>query len=182
MMWIVDVALITVSAAVYSAIEIEMEGKHGWAEKLPTAKNVVGRFTLYHLLMMLFVTIVIGAIFLPRLACSCTPWQAALRFVFYLLLWFLVEDFLWFVLNPYYTLARYDKQHVSWHDRWIGDRMPTHNVAGVLGLVLLAFLEGTWTLFGSLVVASGLAVLSCIGAPSYHKFYNTLHLKEKVTQ
>ena len=32
---------------IYSLIEIEMEGKHGWCKNLPTAKKVVSSFTLY---------------------------------------------------------------------------------------------------------------------------------------
>ena len=42
---------------IYSLIEIEMEGKHGWCKNLPTAKKVVSSFTLYHLLMMSLILI-----------------------------------------------------------------------------------------------------------------------------
>ena len=180
-MW-TDSLIVCASAAVYAAIEIEMEGKHGWAANLPTAKKVLGDFTLYHLYMMLFVAITIGAIFIPRMACSATPWQASIRFLFYLLLWFLVEDFLWFVLNPYFTLKRYSKDNISWHKRWIGKRVPIHNALGVIGLVALTAIEGTWSLVIGLLLSVGFTVCVVFGAPAYHKFYEVLHKREAICQ
>lgn len=177
-----DSLIVCASAAVYSAIEIEMEGKHGWAVNLPTAKKVVGDFTLYHLYMMLFVGIVISAVFIPRMACGVTPWQAAVQFMFYLLLWFLVEDFLWFVLNPYFTLEKYTAENIPWHKKWIGKHIPLHNALGAIGLVALAALEGTYSLYLGLL----LSVLFCgaviFGAPAYHRFYEALHKREAVCQ
>lgn len=31
----------------------------------------------------------------------------------------LVEDFLWFVLNPAFGIGRFDLVHVPWHKHWI---------------------------------------------------------------
>ena len=48
---------------IYSMIEIEMEGKNGWCTHLPTAKNVISSFTLYHLLMMALIFVIFYQMF-----------------------------------------------------------------------------------------------------------------------
>ena len=172
---IYDASFLFWSALIYALLEIEMEGKHGWCEKLPTAKRVVGPFTLYHVYMNIFIVIMISMIFIPRFYVACnssefTPWSAVCCFVFYLLLWFLLEDFLWFVMNPHYTLCKYKKEHIKWHTQWVGP-VPLHNILGILGLVAVAFAEGSWLLFVAAAVAVGWTFLTMWIAPLYHKFY-----------
>lgn len=169
------------SALIYALIEIEMEGKHGWAEKLPTAKKVIGTFTLYHIYMMVFLLIMISMIFIPRFYIACntsefTPWSAVCCFLFYLLAWFLLEDFLWFVFNPYYTLCKYNKENVTWHKDWVGN-IPVHNIVGGLGLAALAFVEGSWLLFLSAAILLGWTFLSMWVSPFYHSFYHEIRGK-----
>jgi hypothetical protein len=33
----------------------------------------------------------------------------------FVIVFFIVEDFLWFVLNPAYGIRRFRKQHIWWH-------------------------------------------------------------------
>ena len=35
------------------------------------------------------------------------------------MLFWIVEDFLWFVFNPAYGIARFDPAHVAWHKHWL---------------------------------------------------------------
>ena len=90
--------------------EVEIEGKHGWAKHLPTTKNILGQFTLYHVYMLLFLVLLFSGWFGSRFVAGCASgWTVVFHFAFYFLLWLLVEDFLWFVFNPHYTLDRYEK-------------------------------------------------------------------------
>ena len=179
---IYDASLLFLSAFVYSLIEIEIEGKHGWCEKLPTAKKSIGEFTLYHIYMIIFVVILISMIFIPRFYIACnnsefSPWSAVCCFFFYLLAWFLLEDFLWFVFNPFYTLSKYNKENVLWHKHWIAG-MPLHNLLGFLLLLALAFAEGSGYLFAAFLI---LAVWTCVvsfAAPNYHSFYFKIRGKD----
>jgi hypothetical protein len=36
-----------------------------------------------------------------------------------IMLFWIVEDFLWFVFNPAYGLARFNPEHVAWHKHWL---------------------------------------------------------------
>ena len=116
------------SALLYALIEIEIEGKEGWAKNLPTARNIIGKMTLYHVFMFVFIIIMFIRIY---------PMYGNNSFItiFYVTSWFLLEDFLWFVLNPYYTLKNYKKEEIWWHSNqsWIAG-IPFHNF---MGLILL---------------------------------------------
>lgn len=60
--------------------------------------------------------------------------------IYFNTLWFLVEDFLWFVFNPYYTIKKYNK-NIDWHSnqKWLF-RMPLHNYIGIIILLLMTYL------------------------------------------
>ena len=94
---------------IYSLIEIEMEGKNGWCTHLPTAKNVISTFTLYHLLMMVLIILTFYQQFNNK-----DVWLI----VFYITMFFFIEDLLWFVLNPYYTIKKYSEKNIPWHSKW----------------------------------------------------------------
>lgn len=120
-------ALLAVAGA-FAQLEIEIEGQEGWAAALPTWK-IENRWTRlllgaraltgYHLWAHVLVLLVLH---LPY-ALSLVPpsWVAELRIVAFLVLFWIMEDFLWFVLNPAYGLARFTREHVWWHARsWWG--------------------------------------------------------------
>ncbi len=105
--------------------EIQIEGSEGWAAKLPAwrilkgwpVKIMGGRpVTGYHVFMLIFMLSII------HLPLFFTPWSWRLEF---LLLGFyngmvLVEDFLWFVLNPHYGIKKFRKGQIWWHKTWWG--------------------------------------------------------------
>jgi hypothetical protein len=131
-------------AFVLAQLEIQIEGAHGWAEKLPTWRwqtprvlRWVGKpITGYHVFLLLFILLfvhlpmVYAGFFLER--------EVELLSLFFLLAVF--WDFLWFVCNPHFGLARFRAGQVWWFPTWMFG-VPVPYFAG-LALSLLAYLGG----------------------------------------
>jgi hypothetical protein len=113
---------LAVIAGLFALVEIQIEGPNGWAASLPTwrienrwtrrfysAKPITG----YHLYVQLFSLAVVHLPF----ALGLTPvtWRAEARILAFLILFWILEDFLWFVLNPAFGLKRFRPQHIWWH-------------------------------------------------------------------
>jgi hypothetical protein len=105
--------------------EIQIEGKDGWAAKLPgwrlgqgwLVKLTGGRpVTGYHLFMTLFL---IALVHLPLFFVAWTWRLESLLLGFYVGMVFL-EDFLWFVLNPHFGLKNFRRGKIWWHTSWWG--------------------------------------------------------------
>lgn len=107
-------------------LEINIEGKNGWAENLPTWKiqNKLTKllwgekpYTGYHLWFNL-----------TMLLCLHFPffvfpnWSLSLEFLLIgiFLIATILEDIFWFAFNPYYGLKKFTKTHAHWHDKWLG--------------------------------------------------------------
>src|SRR3989440_12286548 len=106
-------AAIAVLAFAFAKVEIEIEGGNGWAAKLPTwrIQNRLtdllygGRpLTGYHLYIQLFVLafahlgFALGAPFSLR---------AELILASFVIWFWILEDFLWFVLNPPFGISKF---------------------------------------------------------------------------
>lgn len=110
------------ASIVFAKLEIQIEGGSGWAGNLPTWR-IQNRWTKllyssrpltgYHFWMQLLILVLMHVPFLIGVA----PFRFAseLRVLAFLLLFWVVEDFLWFVLNPAFGLRRFRKEHVWWH-------------------------------------------------------------------
>ncbi len=105
--------------------EIQIEGKDGWAAKSPGWRIEKGwpmqltgglPVTGYHVFMTLFL---IAIVHLPLFFISWSWRLESLLLGFYVGM-VLVEDFLWFTLNPYYRLKNFKKGKIWWHKRWWG--------------------------------------------------------------
>jgi len=120
--------LLCLFAFLMAAVEIEIEGPYGWAEKLPTPYRVsdpVARafgavlggkpLTGYNLLMFAATLV---AFHLPF--AFGTPWSAVaeLTVLAAWVAWSALWDFLWFLLNPAYGWRRFRPGAVWWHSRW----------------------------------------------------------------
>src|ERR1700677_4658546 len=109
-------------AFAFARVEIEIEGPHGWAANLPTWR-ISNRWTKifygsrpltgYHFWLQIFVFLLAH---LP-LALRIPPWTWAmeLRVIGFVIVFFIVEDFLWFIVNPAYGLRRFRREHIWWH-------------------------------------------------------------------
>jgi hypothetical protein len=108
-------------------VEIQIEGAAGWAANLPTWRVKSnwwleifwgGReMTGYHAWIFPFITLFFH---FPLLFSGHWSWRAEARVVGCILLFWIAEDFLWFVLNPAYGIARFSPQTVPWHVHWWG--------------------------------------------------------------
>jgi hypothetical protein len=105
--------------------EIQIEGKDGWAAKLPgwridtgwIMKLTGGRpLTGYHIYMTVFL---ISIVHLPLFFVSWSWRLESLLLGFYVGMVFL-EDFFWFVLNPHYGIKNFRKGKIWWHKSWWG--------------------------------------------------------------
>ena len=64
-------------------------------------------------------------------------WGLELRLIAFIILFFIVEDFLWFVLNPAFGIRRFRREHIWWHAPtwwWIMPR--DYWVFSVVGMVM----------------------------------------------
>jgi hypothetical protein len=124
-------------------LEIQIEGKHGWAERLPTWRwqseavlRWVGKpVTGYHVFLQLFLLLVIH---LPLMYTGFSlEREAELISLFFLLVVF--WDFLWFVCNPHFGLSRFGPGQVWWFRSWfLGLPTPYYSGLGVSLVVYLA--------------------------------------------
>lgn len=117
-------------ALTLAIVEIQIEGPHGWASKLPAWRPhpsrrlarvfsacVAGKpCTGYHLAIFFLVLLIFHLPFAFGMPFTLAVWIKTLSLYFlFLVLW----DFLWFVLNPHYPLKEFNKARIWWHKKWI---------------------------------------------------------------
>lgn len=184
-------------AVVIACIEIESEGKHGWAEKMPTWYRTSGFWaalygrlmggkplTGYHSFMFFFPMLLFHAHFFMGVSWSGAGELKAWAMYF---AWCPLWDYDWFVLNPHYK-GKFTKRHVWWHagSPWIFGRFPAdYAVAAAIsiGLAAGASLAGTsWSALAdhlALLVGFGIATIALhLLAPSYHHWYLRMRLRD----
>lgn len=134
-------------ATALALLECQIEGKHGWAAKLPCWRPqnqdspisaiyslcMEGRpLTGYHIAFF-----GMALIFLHYPFLEAVRWNLVLELktisMFCLIMLF--EDFLWFLWNPCYGIKKFNAQCIGWHKRWIGP-IPS----GYFILITLSFL------------------------------------------
>jgi len=118
-------AWIVLLSALFAQVEIQIEGPHGWAAALPTWRLTAipslqllfcGReITGYHVFVFTFM---LAAFHLPVVFNGRFSLQIEARIIGSLMLFWILEDVLWFVLNPAYGLARLTPQAAPWHPHW----------------------------------------------------------------
>ena len=162
---------IAVFAILYSALEIEIEGADGgWAKNLPTVPSYIGELTVYHVIMNIIIILVV--VYSSYMIKDANLWLA----IFFVIAWFLIEDFVWFVLNPFFTIKKYTKKDIWWHGKqpWILG-MPLHNWGGFLGMLVIGFITKRKSLIWALGAMLGVVGITTLAAPLYHIWYKTIH-------
>ncbi len=172
-----------------AGIEIEIEGGYGWAERLPTwflKRGVPGRvygalmghrpLTGYHVFAFSIPVIVLHFPYVFGVDWTLAAELTTLAVFFVIAV---VWDYLWFVLNPAYTVRRFRRGAVWWFEvPWLW-RFPLDYFSGVALSIALAALA-TWSagdsrpLVTHLWMLAGLAVLvaaTVAVAPLYHRWY-----------
>jgi hypothetical protein len=119
-------AWVLLLAFFFAQIEIVIEGGDGWAANLPTwriEKHWLldifwgGRaMTGYHAWAFPFIALFFH---FPLFFMGHWSWRAECRVLGCVMLFWIVEDFLWFVLNPAFGLARFHPTAIPWHKHWL---------------------------------------------------------------
>lgn len=129
----------------FAHVEIQIEGRDGWAGKLPTwrlpARHWVSRLffggreaTGYHVWIQLFVLSLfhMGYLFMPFGLSS-----ELIILAMFILFW-IFEDFLWFVLNPAYGIKAFKKDSIPWHKgAWWGCAPREYFIMGLVAAALI---------------------------------------------
>jgi hypothetical protein len=113
-------------AFLFAKVEIQIEGADGWAVNLPTWRiekhwllDVCfgGRpLTGYHAWCLPFV---LGAFHLPMAMLWTWSWTLEARALAAFMLFWIIEDLLWFLLNPAWGWKRFNRAEVPWHKHWL---------------------------------------------------------------
>lgn len=136
-------------ALLFAIAEIQIEGRSGWSgggnsytitahTKSPyliikvlsiIAKILHKPVTGYHLVMFLIPPLFFHFPFFYGVEWSCGKELDILSLYF---MWFLVWDFLWFVLNPFFKAESFRKEKLSWYTgRWFG-RLPFDYIVSII--------------------------------------------------
>ena len=109
----------------FAETEIQIEGANGWAASLPTwriEKHLLldifwgGRaMTGYHAWVFSFMFL---AFHLPHVVQGRFSWRSEARCIAALMIFWIAEDFLWFILNPGFGWKCFSQENVSWHKHW----------------------------------------------------------------
>lgn len=128
----------------FAKLEIAIEGDAGWATSLPTWRIEShwaldwfwgGRaMTGYHAWAFSLVALFFH---FPLVFGGTLSWSLEWRALGANMLFWVVEDFLWFVLNPAFGLQRFSKLHVSWHKNWVLGAPVEYWIFMPVGLVLV---------------------------------------------
>lgn len=127
--WQVGPALLVMwtalTALFFANVEIQIEGPAGWASSLPTwrvEKHWLldifwgGRpMTGYHAWVFSFMFLVFHLGVFIDLSWSL---RKEARIIASLMLFWIIEDFLWFVFNPAFGIANFSPAKVPWHKQW----------------------------------------------------------------
>jgi hypothetical protein len=134
-------------ALTLAIIEVQIEGKNGWASKLPTWRPKVGSkldkifskimsskpTTGYHIAVFTFVLLIMHY---PFFAGAKWYWELELQTLSLFLLFSAVWDFLWIVVNPHFGIKKMDVQHIWWHKKRIGI-VPIDYLLAIIGSFIL---------------------------------------------
>jgi hypothetical protein len=176
-------------ALLFAFVEIEIEGEHGWAERLPTWFRITPLYariyglamrgkplTGYHLIMFF---LPLWSFHIGFVGGITWTWAAEATTLSAYVAWAVIWDFLWFVLNPPFGWRRFRKTQVWWHGRtWIG-RFPIDYYGALVTSLLIAAsayfstgdLKVLWNQ-GILVAGlAGLTVPCVLLAPAYTRWH-----------
>ena len=109
----------------FANVEIQIEGAAGWAAHLPTWR-IEGHWLLamfwggramtgYHAWVFPFIFLFFH---FPQATSARFSYRGEAHALGCIMLFWIIEDFLWFVLNPAYGIARFNAVDVTWHKHW----------------------------------------------------------------
>ncbi len=154
-----------------AALEVQIEGRHGWMKKIPTWRIKSKLFGFFmggkELTGYLFYTLLLLILFFhfPFLGGAMWSFAAEIEIISLLVLFSVFWDFLWFVINPYYGINRFKKQYVYWHKKWfLGvplDYIRGIFISGVISCLAFPLGFAKW-LYALCIFALGSLAIICI--------------------
>lgn len=153
--WLAALALaafVCVLGFFFAKVEIQIEGAQGWAAALPTwriEKHPLldifwgGRaMTGYHFWVFTFMFLLFHLVFFLQGGFSI--WLEC-RVLGSLAIFWIVEDFLWFVLNPHYGIGKFNRAGAPWHKRWLLGVPVDYLFFSIVGvaLVIVSYVKGS---------------------------------------
>lgn len=128
----------------FAMTEIQIEGAAGWAANLPTWRIeehwLLDIFwssrplTGYHIWVFSFMALMFH---FPFILLQQWTLRLQARALACLMLFWIMEDALWFVLNPAYGLAALNPVSAPWHKHWILGLPTDYWISGVVAVLLL---------------------------------------------
>ncbi len=128
----------------FANVEIQIEGDAGWAADLPTWRIESGwaldlfwggrPLTGYHAWVFSFMFLIFHV---PVFVFSKWNWRIEARLLGCIQLFWIVEDFLWFVLNPAFGFSKFHQDLIPWHKQWFWFMPVDYWTFTVLGCALL---------------------------------------------
>lgn len=127
--FIIEVLYLFFISLIFAVLEIQIEGKKGWASALPTWRpnpdNLISKIyrlilfgkdvTGYHLVIFtLLLAILHYPFFVGRVWNLSQEFVTLSLFFLFTIFW----DFIWFLLNPDYGLQHFNKENIWWHKKW----------------------------------------------------------------
>lgn len=116
---------VTLLGAVFATVEIQIEGGAGWAANLPTwrldnswlnlfwgGKTITG----YHVWVFAFMALVFH---LPLFITGLFSWRHEVRIIGSVMVFWIIEDFLWFLFNPAFGFGKFAPEFIPWHKHWM---------------------------------------------------------------
>lgn len=130
--------------AVFAMVEIQIEGSAGWAANLPTWRvdhswlnHLCGGKTItgYHVWVFSFMALVFH---LPLVLTGSFSWRLEARILGAVMVFWILEDFFWFLFNPAFGLGKFSPQFIPWHKHWLVGVPVDYILTLALGGALLA--------------------------------------------
>jgi len=137
-------------ALILAILEVQIEGANGWAKNLPTWRANPDKWyakiymeimegkemTGYHLSLFSMILLLFHFPFV-----SGIQWTMAneISTIIIFLFFIVVEDYLWFVVNPHFTVKNFKGDHLFWHKKWFLKIPRDYWTAFLLSLVLALF-------------------------------------------
>lgn len=135
-----------VLAVFFAQVEIQIEGANGWGGSLPTwrIKNhwLLDLFwggramTGYHAWVFPFIAIFFH---FPIIWMSQWNWKIQARIAACIIIFWITEDCLWFVMNPAYGISSFNPVLVPWHRHWLWGTPIDYWIGGVVAILLLCY-------------------------------------------
>jgi hypothetical protein len=135
---------ILIAAFFLAMLEIQIEGKFGWAKNLPTWRKTISlgftkfEVTGYHIYLFAFVFFLMHFRFVFQPFTLKDELFTMSAYVFMVIF----EDFFWFMFNPNYGLKKYNKENVYWFKNWFLG-FPSFYFQ-VLPIAIILFVVASW--------------------------------------